>query len=346
MSVSYADAGVNISAGNEAVSRIKSKVEATHTSAVLNGLGGFAALYDLSWLTQQYTHPVMVQSIDGVGTKTIVARMAGHYQHLGHDLLAATSNDILVMGAKTLTLLDYIANDKLQPAIIEAIVSGMCEACIAHDVALVGGETAEMPNTYLPGEHDLVGVVTGVVDKHKIIDGGTIQAGDRVLGLGSSGLHTNGFSLARKLLFEMGRYKIDDYVPDLGCSLAEALLAPHLNYAKPIHAALEQGIAIKGMAHITGGGLTENIPRVLPHHCSVEIDATSWPIPPLFHLLLKLGNIPTLESYRVFNMGIGMVLICDRSQEIRLRTLLQHHPGFHLHAIGTVVPGDREVHYL
>ncbi|MDF2530289.1 MAG: purM [Gammaproteobacteria bacterium] len=240
----YEAAGVNISAGNEAVKRIKHKVEKTFSPAVMGGLGGFGALYDLKDLLQGYAHPVLVQSIDGVGTKTIVAKMAGKYDTLGHDLLSATSNDILVLGAKTLTLLDYIANDKLDPAVIEQLVSGMCKACIEHGVSLVGGETAEMPDTYLPGEHDLVGIVTGIVDKNNIIDGSSIKPGDKVYAFASSGLHTNGYSLARTLFFKQAGFKIDSYIPELKQTLAEALLAPHINYAKPVHACLNQGIRV------------------------------------------------------------------------------------------------------
>lgn len=344
--IDYAAAGVNISAGNEAIRRIKRHVQSTFSPYVLNDLGGFGALYDLGWLSKHYQHPVMVQSIDGVGTKTIVARMAGRFDTLGQDLLSATSNDILVLGAKTLTLLDYIANDKLDPAVIESLVKGMAQACCEHEVSLVGGETAEMPATYLPGEHDLVGVVTGIVDKNKIIDGRRIKPGDKLFGLSSSGLHTNGYSLARKLFFEVGGYQIDSYIPDLQQTAADALLTPHLNYAKPIHAALDAGIDIKGMAHITGGGLTENIPRVLPTGCSVEIKLDSWPTLPVFKLLQGLGDVSHAEMYRTFNMGIGLVVIADGDTELALRKILQSHPNFYLHSIGVVVSGDGEVHYV
>ncbi|MDF2940258.1 MAG: purM [Gammaproteobacteria bacterium] len=338
--VTYNEAGVNISAGNEAVERIKAKVERTFSPNVIGGLGGFGALYDLKPLLENYVRPVMVQSIDGVGTKTIVARMAGKYDSLGYDLLSATSNDILVMGARTLTLLDYIANDKLNPDIIEELVAGMCKACLEHNVSLVGGETAEMPDTYLPGEHDLVGIVTGLVDYNKIIDGSNIKLGDKVYAFASSGLHTNGYSLARNLFFKQAGLNIDSYVSELGQSVAEALLASHINYANPVHACLGQGIEIKGMAHITGGGLIENIPRVLPKGCMVEIKKGTWPELALFQFMQNLGNIPEHEMFRTFNMGVGMVLILDEKMASPMKKVLEHFPSFKLYQIGEVVPGE------
>ncbi|MDO8954472.1 MAG: phosphoribosylformylglycinamidine cyclo-ligase [Gammaproteobacteria bacterium] len=341
-SITYESAGVNISAGNEAVERIKAKVEKTFSANVIGGLGGFGALYDLKALVQHYDHPVLCQSIDGVGTKTIVARMAGKFDTLGYDLLSATSNDILVMGARTLTLLDYIANDKLQPSIIEELVGGMCAACIEQGVSLVGGETAEMPDTYMPGEHDLVGIVTGIVDKSKIIDGARIKPGDKVYAFASSGLHTNGYSLARALFFKMAKFKIDAYIPELQQTLAEALLAPHINYAKPIHASLDKSIDIKGMAHITGGGLIDNIPRVLPNDCAVEIALSRCPTLPIFKLMQEIGSIPQLEMYRSFNMGVGLVIIMDEKSAMAMQSVLQTYPKFILYHIGEVVPGKRE----
>ena len=213
--IDYKSAGVDIDAGNEAVNRIKDGVKSTFTSNVLTGLGGFGSLYDLKPILENYKNPVMVQSIDGVGTKTIIAHKLKKFDTIGVDLLSACANDILVMGARPLTFLDYIANDRLDPAIIEDIVSGMVKACKDTGVSLVGGETAEMPNTYLPGEHDLVGVITGVVEKDKIITGEKIQPGDVVLGLPSNGLHTNGYSFARKLFFEIGGYDVNDTIPEL-----------------------------------------------------------------------------------------------------------------------------------
>lgn len=328
--ITYADAGVDIEAGNEAVRRIKSAVHSTFTSNVIGGLGGFGAMFDLAPIAKAYEHPVMVQSIDGVGTKTIVARMANQFDTLGHDLLSACANDILVLGAKTLTMLDYIANDKLDPAVIEVIVKGMADVCRDEGVALVGGETAEMPDTYLPGEHDLVGVVTGVVDKHKIIDGSQIKVGDKVLGLASSGLHTNGFSLARKLFFDVAKFDIHQHIDALGQTAADALLAPHINYAKPVHHLLDNGIEIKGMAHITGGGLIENVPRVLPEGCGVSIQLGSWPALPLFTLLCELGQLDHQEAYRAFNMGIGWVMIVSPEDVARVQAELGSMPCYEI----------------
>ncbi|MBV8803040.1 MAG: phosphoribosylformylglycinamidine cyclo-ligase, partial [Gammaproteobacteria bacterium] len=252
--IDYKSAGVDIHAGNEAVNRIKQSVESTFTKQVLTPLGSFGAMYDLQPIFQNYTHPVLVQSIDGVGTKTIVARMMNKFDTLGIDLVSATANDIIVLGAKPLTLLDYIANDTLQPNIIEQLVSGMVLACRENEISLIGGETAEMPGTYLPGEHDLAGVITGIVEKDKAILGNNIKPGDIVFAFASSGLHTNGYSLARKLCFNVANWSIDHYVPELQCTIGEALLKPHINYTRPILHLLNNNIPIKGMAHITGGG--------------------------------------------------------------------------------------------
>ena len=307
--IDYKSAGVDIDAGNEAVDRIKDAVKSTFTSSVLTGLGSFGSLYDLKPILEKYDHPVMVQSIDGVGTKTIIARKLGKFDTIGIDLLSAAANDILVMGARPLTFLDYIANDKLKPKIVEEIVSGMVKACKETGVSLVGGETAEMPDTYLPGEHDLVGIITGVVEKEKIITGESIKPGNIVLGLASNGLHTNGYSFARKLFFEIGGYDVNDTIPELEKSVGLTLLEPHINYTNHVFAALDAEINIKGIAHITGGGLIENIPRILPDGCGVEIKKDSWPNIPIFDVMQSIGNVNEDEMYRVFNMGIGMTFI-------------------------------------
>ena len=305
----YKSAGVNIDAGNEAVERIKDGVKSTFTSNVLTGLGSFGSLYDLKPILENYENPVMVQSIDGVGTKTIIARKMGKFDTIGIDLLSAAANDILVMGAQPLTFLDYIANDKLNPETVEEIVSGMVKACRETGVSLVGGETAEMPDTYLPGEHDLVGIITGVVEKDMIITGETILSGDVVLGLPSNGLHTNGYSFARKLFFEIGGYDVNDTIPGLEKSVGLTLLEPHINYTNHVFATLDAGIDVKGIAHITGGGLFENIPRILPDGCGVDIKKGSWPMLPVFNVMQSLGDVEEDEMYRAFNMGVGMVFI-------------------------------------
>jgi len=309
--IDYKSAGVDIDAGNEAVNRIKDGVKSTFTSNVLTGLGSFGSLYDLKPILDNYDNPVMVQSIDGVGTKTIIARKLGKFDTIGIDLLSAAANDILVMGARPLTFLDYIANDKLNPETIEEIVSGMVKACKSTGVSLVGGETAEMPDTYLPGEHDLVGIITGVVEKEKIITGKNIKPGDVLLGLPSNGLHTNGYSFARKLFFEIGGYDVNDTIPELKKSIGLTLLEPHINYTNHVFATLDTGIDVKGIAHITGGGLVENIPRILPDGCGVEIQKGSWPNIPVFDVMQSIGDVDEDEMYRAFNMGIGITFIVN-----------------------------------
>ena len=336
----YKSAGVDINAGNEAVRRIKKGVRSTFTTNVLTGLGSFGSLYDLKSILDDYENPVLVQSIDGVGTKTIIARKLGKFNTIGVDLLSACVNDILVMGARPLTFLDYIANDKLRPDTIEEIVSGMVQACRDTGVSLVGGETAEMPDTYLPGEHDLVGVVTGVVEKDRIITGETIQLGDVVLGLPSSGLHTNGYSLARKLFFEIGGYDVNDTVPELKKSIGLTLLEPHINYTNQVFGVLDKEIEVKGVAHITGGGLVENIPRILPDGCDVEIHKGSWPSVPIFNVMQSIGDVDENEMYRAFNMGIGMIIIAAADQVNSIKKIID------VHEIGSVVVGGNQVNII
>ena len=309
--IDYKSAGVDIDAGNDTVEKIKNDVKSTFSKNVLTGLGSFGSLYDLKPLFEQYKNPVLVQSIDGVGTKTIIARKLKKFDTIGIDLLSACANDILVMGATPITFLDYIANDKLFPEIVKEIVSGMVKACKETNVSLVGGETAEMPDTYLPGEHDLVGVITGIVDKDKIITGEHITPGDIVLGLPSSGLHTNGFSLARKIFFEIGQYSVNSKIEELEKNVGLTLLEPHINYTNHVLKVLEKKINIKGIAHITGGGLIENIPRILPQGCGAELIKESWPSLPVFDVMKKIGNVDSHEMFRAFNMGIGMVFILD-----------------------------------
>ena len=315
--IDYKSAGVDIDAGNIAVEKIKKDVKSTFSKNVLTGIGSFGSLYNLKPLFNKYKNPVLVQSIDGVGTKTIIARKLKKFDTIGIDLLSACANDILVMGARPLTFLDYIANDKLYPEIVKEIVSGMVKACKETGVSLVGGETAEMPDTYLPGEHDLVGVITGIVDKDKIITGENIIPGDIVLGLPSSGLHTNGFSLARKIFFEIAKHDVSDMVNGLEKSIGLTLLEPHTNYTNHVFTTIENGIDVKGIAHITGGGLIENIPRILPKGCGVDIEKKAWPNLPVFDVMQDLGKVDTGEMFRAFNMGIGMVFIV-RKKEVSL----------------------------
>ncbi len=338
----YRSSGVDIDAGNEAVKRIGPLVKSTFGPEVLTGLGSFGSMVELGPTLKNYRNPVLIQSIDGVGTKVSVAKMAAQYYNLGIDVVSATTNDILVHGAAPLTFLDYIANEKLDPAVVEEIVAGMVENCRENGIALVGGETAEMPSTYLPGEHDIVGCVTGLVEKDKIINGSGITAGDAVIALPSSGLHTNGFSLARKVFFEIAKLGTSDYVDDLGEPVADALLRPHLNYRQPIERWIAAGITLKGLSHITGGGFLENIPRILPEGTSVEVKKGTWPSLPVFSFLAEAGGIEELEMFRTFNMGIGLVAIVpedDASKAIKTC----HDSGASAYRIGLVVEGNRKV---
>ncbi|MBT4150237.1 MAG: phosphoribosylformylglycinamidine cyclo-ligase [Candidatus Marinimicrobia bacterium] len=339
--IDYKSAGVDINAGNEAVDLIKEGVASTFTPNVLTGLGSFGSLYDLKPILNKYDHPVMVQSIDGVGTKTIIARKMNKFDTIGIDLLSAAANDILVMGAKPLTFLDYIANDKLKPKIVEQIVSGMVKACRDTGVSLVGGETAEMPDTYLPGEHDLVGVITGIVEKDKIITGEKIRPGNVLVGLPSNGLHTNGYSFARKLFFDVGGYNVNDCPDELESSVGNTLLMPHINYTKHVLGILNAGINLNGIIHITGGGLLENIPRVLPKGMAVEIKRGSWPSLPVFDLMQSIGNVDETEMFRSFNMGIGMVFVAHPDEISNIKKALNGLSSMFL--LGSVVSGNKDV---
>jgi len=339
--IDYKSAGVDINAGNEAVDLIKEGVASTFTPNVLTGLGSFGSLYDLKPILNKYDHPVMVQSIDGVGTKTIIARKMNKFDTIGIDLLSAAANDILVMGAKPLTFLDYIANDKLKPKIVEQIVSGMVKACRDTGFSLVGGETAEMPDTYLPGEHDLVGIITGIVEKDKIITGEKIRPGNVLVGLPSNGLHTNGYSFARKLFFDVGGYNVNDCPDELESSVGNTLLMPHINYTKHVLGILNAGINLNGIIHITGGGLLENIPRVLPKGMAVEINRGSWPSLPVFDLMQSIGNVDETEMFRSFNMGIGMVFVAHPDEISNIKKALNGLSSMFL--LGSVVSGNKDV---
>jgi phosphoribosylformylglycinamidine cyclo-ligase len=315
----YKSAGVDIEAGNEAVRRIKSHVARTHSAAVLTGLGSFGSLFSLRDAASGMRDPIIVQSTDGVGTKTLVAAMAGRYENLGRDLVAAVAGDIAVMGARPLTFLDYLGLHKVEPAIVEELVRGMSDACAEADIALVGGETAEMPSVYSPGDLDIVGFVTGVVDRSQLLTGADIVEGDVLYGVRSSGLHTNGWSLARKLLFELNHFDIHEPQRELeGGTLADTLLEPHANYVAPIRRALDAGIPIKGMAHITGGGLIENVPRVLPAGLGAFIDRSTWTPQRIFRWLQELGVVGDDEMHRVFNMGVGLAVIAPPGQKVAL----------------------------
>ncbi len=341
--ITYQDAGVDIQQGNQAVERIKKHVARTKTTSVLTNVGGFGSGFSLKEINEQYQSPVLVQSMDGVGTKTIVARMADNYRYLGHDLLSACANDIVVMGAKPLTILDYLASAHLNPDVIERIIASLSEACCEQSVALVGGEMAQMPDTYVRDEWDFVGIVTGVVEEHKMITGDRISDNDCVIAFASSGLHTNGFSLARKLLFDVAGFSINSVLPNENKKISELLLAPHLNYTKPVLDLLSHHIDIHGMAHITGGGIWDNIPRVLPQHLSVEMNRNTWTIPPIFNYLVELGQLDEHRAYHTFNMGLGFILMMDENQWQSAQVILKQHPHIQAFQVGKVVLGNHEV---
>lgn len=338
----YKSAGVDIDAGNEAVRRIGTLVKKTFNPSVLTGIGSFGSMVELTDIVKKYREPVLIQSIDGVGTKVTVAKMAGRYRGLGYDVVSATFNDILVHGARPLSFLDYIANERLDPAVVEEIVAGMSDNCAAHGIPLVGGETAEMPSTYLPGEHDVVGCVAGIVEKSKIINGSSVQAGDAVLGVASNGLHTNGYSLARKLFFELGGYSVDSHLDALGETVGEALLRTHLNYAPVVYGMTDAGMDVRALAHITGGGFLENIPRVLPQGCGVEVARGSWEIQPVFRVMADIGELSESECLRTFNMGVGLVVILPQEQAGDALAKIQA-SGFTGFQLGSVVAGESKV---
>ena len=302
----YRDAGVDIEAGDEFVSRIASKVRTTFRKEVIGGLGGFGGLFQFP--SERYKEPVLVSGTDGVGTKLKLAVMADCHDTIGIDLVAMCVNDICVSGAEPLFFLDYLATGRLEVSKAEAIVSGIVTGCREAGCALIGGETAEMPSSYPDGEYDLAGFAVGVVEKAKMIDGSRIAIGDIVIGLPSTGLHSNGFTLARKVLFEQGKWNVDSLPQELDRSLGETLLEPTRIYAKPIMT-MVGALDIHGIAHITGGGLTGNVPRILPDHCQASVKIHSWPNQPIFGLIQEVGNVAQEEMFRVFNMGIGLVFI-------------------------------------
>jgi len=318
--VAYADAGVDISAGNKAVALMKKSVQSTFRPEVLADIGGFGGLFALD--TAQYSQPVLVSGTDGVGTKLKVAFLTGKHDTIGIDAVAMCVNDILTLGAQPLFFLDYLAVGKLEPCQAAAIVSGVAEGCRQAGCALIGGETAEMPDFYREGEYDIAGFAVGVVDRDKIIDGTAITPGDVLLGLPSSGLHSNGYSLARRVLLEQAGYQIEQYLPLLHRTLAEEMLCPTKIYVAAVRPLLDK-FNLKGMAHITGGGLLENIPRILPQGTAVRLYTDSWLTPPVFKLIAESGPVAEAEMYRVFNMGLGMILVVPALQAAAIIADLQ-----------------------
>ncbi len=302
----YRDAGVDIDAGDEFVDRIKPLVRSTFRPEVLADLGGFGGLFRLQ--AKQYEDPVLVSGTDGVGTKLKIAFLMDKHDTVGIDLVAMCVNDIAVSGAEPLFFLDYFATGKLAVPKAQQVVSGIAEGCRQAGCALIGGETAEMPSFYAEGEYDLAGFAVGVVDRPAIIDGKGIKPGDALVGLASTGLHSNGYSLARRVFFDQAKLTVASRLPELDRPLGEALLTPTRIYAKQILALIRE-CPVKGIAHITGGGITENLPRVFPQGVRARIDRKAWTVPPLFHVLSRLGRIDREEMYRVFNMGIGLILV-------------------------------------
>jgi phosphoribosylformylglycinamidine cyclo-ligase len=306
----YSDAGVDIDRAEVFKKEIKKMVRRTFNSSVLSDIGLFGGLYGFGKDT------VLVSSIDGVGTKSMIAKMMGKHEVIGYDVIGHGSNDIVVQGARPLFCLDYIGTSKLDHNIAIQLIKGMVKACKDVGCALIGGETAQMPGVYQEEEYDLVGCMVGVVEKNKIINGKKIKPGHVVVGLSSTGLHTNGYSLARKILLE--KHDVHHYVPELKTTIGDALLKPHKSYSKFI-LELRRKIEIKGLAHITGGGLIDNVPRILPENTMVVINKDSWNVPPLFNLIQEWGNVPDDDMYRTFNMGIGMVVIADKKDADKIK---------------------------
>ena len=302
--LTYADAGVSFESESKAMQRIKDIVKTTYRTEVLSDVGSFGGLFALS----VYKQPILVSSTDSVGTKLKVAFKADKHDTVGFDIVAHCGNDIVVQGAEPLFFLDYIGIGKLEPLVFEQIIIGLTSGCREIGCALIGGETAELPGFYAPGEYDLVGTIVGVVEKEALITGVHIAPGDKLIGLGSTGLHTNGYSLARRILFDRCNYNVDTYLPELSSTVGEELLKTHKSYVKSI-LKLREVCEVKGIAHITGGGLPGNVKRILPEGCRARIQKQSWDVPPIFTILQREGNIEEAEMYRVFNMGIGIVLV-------------------------------------
>ena len=336
--LTYREAGVDIDAGDEAVRRIAPLARATSRPEVLGGVGAFAAFVRVP---PGLAEPVLVSSTDGVGSKLKVAFMADRHDTVGIDLVAMGVNDVLVHGAEPLYFLDYVVLSRIDPARVEAIVSGVAEGCRRAGCALVGGETAELPDLYRPGEYDLAGFAVGVVERARLVDGRSVKPGDRVLGLSASGLHSNGYSLARRIVFDVLGLGVHETFPGTGRSVADELLEPTRIYARAVKAVLE-AVSVSAMVHVTGGGLTGNVPRVLPQGCRVVIHRGAWSIPPVFEVLRDAGRVEDAEMFRTFNMGIGYVVIVDHEAADRAGDALAA-AGETVYTLGEVVAGERAV---
>ena len=337
--LTYLDAGVDVEAGNQLIKNIKQRVERTFTPGVLGSLGGFSGLYSLAGHNMK--EPVLVSSTDGVGTKIRFAVLLNEHRQIGQDCVAMSVNDVVAQGARPLFFLDYIAVGKLDHDHIESIIHGISEACEASGCALIGGETSEMSSFYGDGNYDLAGFAVGIVDRERCVTGETIEAGDIVLGLPSSGLHSNGYSLVRRIVLEHKQIPLDTYIEALGRTIGEEVLEPTKLYVKPILPLLEENL-VKGMAHITGGSFYDNIPRILPKGLGVMINSDAWPVLPIFRLLQEWGHVESKEMYHTFNMGIGMVLVVKPELVERVVEVLEtEHEK--VYSIGIVTEGDGKV---
>ena len=338
----YKHSGVDIDAGNAAVRKIKELARSTFTPGVLSEIGSFGGLFHLG--AAGFRDPVLVASADGVGTKLKLAFLSGRHDTVGADLVNHCVNDILVQGARPLFFLDYLATGKLSPEVAAEIVSGIARACRENGCALLGGETAEMPGFYAEGEYDLAGFIVGAVERDQVIDGRSIRPGDRLVGIPSSGLHTNGYSLARRIVFNRLNLTVDSFVPEIGATVGDALLSTHRSYLPLIAPLVGEG-RLLGLAHITGGGITDNLPRILPAGCEARIDRSAWEVPPVFTFLQQAGEVPVEDMYRTFNMGIGLIAACRAEDVDGLvgRLAAGGEPGARV--IGRIVAGEPKVTY-
>lgn len=334
MPQAYENAGVSVEAGYEVVKRIKSHVARTDRLGVVSGIGGFGGLFDLASLN--YKEPVLISGTDGVGTKLVIAKLMGKHDTIGVDCVAMCVNDVVAQGAQPLFFLDYIACGKNDPAVLEQVVSGVADGCVQAGAALIGGETAEMPGMYDEDEYDLAGFTVGCVERSKIVDGSAIAEGDVLIGLPSTGVHSNGFSLVRKALFEQAGYTVETRLPELGDrTLGDVLLTPTKIYVKALMPLFEADL-VHGVAHITGGGFIENVPRMLPEGLAARIELGSWPVPPIFDVIERTGDVDHMEMFNIFNMGIGMVVAVSADREDEVMNLLAN-AGEQGYRIGSVV---------
>lgn len=344
MPQSYENAGVSVEAGYEVVRRIKSHVDRTRRPGVVSGIGGFGGLFDLASLN--YSEPVLISGTDGVGTKLVIAQLMDKHDTIGIDCVAMCVNDVVAQGAQPLFFLDYIACGKNKPEVLEQVVAGVADGCVQANAALIGGETAEMPGMYDEDEYDLAGFTVGCVERSKIVDGSTIAVGDALIGLPSTGVHSNGFSLVRKALFEQAGYDVHTRLPELdNRELGEVLLTPTKIYVKALMPLFEADL-VHGVAHITGGGFIENVPRMLPDGVAASIELGSWPVPPIFDVIERAGDVDHMEMYNIFNMGIGMVVAVPQERVDEVMNIL-HNAGEQGYRIGSVVEqseGTVELH--